>query len=755
MMKQGTPNVRTASKDILARLLASEDLIVQHSEIAETACFNTQSRILTLPVWENMDNAMYDMLVGHEVSHALHTPSDGWLGFIGEGKDASQRQMVLNVCEDVRIERLIKKKFPGLRRDFSHAYKSLHDRDIFQLKDRPIADQHLIDRINLYYKGEIYGQATIPFSTEEREWLKRLDAANTFEEITAIAEDLADKVAQDQEENEENDPQSGAGEEGEGTPGTGVAGNDDSDGDNEQSGSGSAGDPDGEDCGQSIKDDTDDGESADSRDSGESGESGDAKDPGELTYDSYSNDVDAIGSSQRNYENAVSDMRDNNAAIQRYYTVSDINIENVIVGFDKIANVWEKHDKERTEASGYSGGNFMEELAKTNKDLRSFLIRIKPIVNHMVQQFQQKQAADADKRSHVAKTGVLDTTTMINYRWSEDIFLKNEVHPDGKSHGMIIYIDWSGSMSNILQDTVEQLLVLVEFCRAAGIPYEVYAFSSNRFYDVSNVDDHNKRRDIIDQERLNHLQWKMERESDFKPHEFSLFNFLSSKMNASTHKSAVSYLYRLGNRIDCYRATPREFSLGGTPLNEAVISAFDIVPQFQNDNNVQIANVVFLTDGDAHGSIRDYSFNGKTEINVRDSKTRKTYKLDGRETDLLINILKDRTDATLISIRLHDKKNLKSLRYRYWNHSDWSIADKQYENANIEYRKNNFCVITDTPYDDEIIVMGELKVETDAFEELPEDASNTRIKNAFMKGGNRKKSSRVIATRLVDYIAVS
>jgi len=148
-MKQGTPNVRTASKDILARLLASEDLIVQHSEIAETACFNTQSRILTLPVWENMDNAMYDMLVGHEVSHALHTPADGWLGFIGEGKDASQRQMVLNVCEDVRIERLIKKKFPGLRRDFSHAYKSLHDRDIFQLKDRPIADQHLIDRINL------------------------------------------------------------------------------------------------------------------------------------------------------------------------------------------------------------------------------------------------------------------------------------------------------------------------------------------------------------------------------------------------------------------------------------------------------------------------------------------------------------------------------------------------------------------------------------------------------------------------------
>jgi len=195
MMKQGSPIVRTASKDILARLLASEDLIVQHHASAETASFNTHSRILTLPVWQNMDNAMYDMLVGHEVSHALHTPADGWQEFIGENEDVQERQMILNVCEDVRIERLIKKKFPGLRRDFSHAYKSLHDRDIFQLQGKSIVEMHLVDRINLYYKGEIYGQATIPFSTEERQWITRLDAADTFEEIIAIAEDLTEKLS--------------------------------------------------------------------------------------------------------------------------------------------------------------------------------------------------------------------------------------------------------------------------------------------------------------------------------------------------------------------------------------------------------------------------------------------------------------------------------------------------------------------------------------------------------------------------------
>ena len=64
----------------------------------------------------------------------------------------------------------------------------------------------------------------------------------------------------------------------------------------------------------------------------------------------------------------------------------------------------------------------------------------------------KKEAADASKRTEVAKTGVLDPVSMINYRWSEDIFLKNEIVTDGKSHGMVMFIDWSASMRDILED---------------------------------------------------------------------------------------------------------------------------------------------------------------------------------------------------------------------------------------------------------------------------------------------------------------
>ena len=98
---------------------------------------------------------------------------------------------------------------------------------------------------------------------------------------------------------------------------------------------------------------------------------------------------------------------------------------------------------------------------------------IKSTVNQMAQQFNMKMSADVDRRTSTAKTGLLDTVSMINHRWSEDIFLKNEIVTDGKSHGMVMFIDWSASMRNILDDTAKQLFILIEFCRKELTGYKV------------------------------------------------------------------------------------------------------------------------------------------------------------------------------------------------------------------------------------------------------------------------------------------
>ena len=111
-------------KGALAKLLATENLIVQHDHTAQTASFNTATRVLTLPILKDIDQHVYDLFIGHEVGHALWTPTD-WRDQV----ETTVPFDFVNVVEDVRIERLIQSKFPGLRTDFSRGYRTLNDKD--------------------------------------------------------------------------------------------------------------------------------------------------------------------------------------------------------------------------------------------------------------------------------------------------------------------------------------------------------------------------------------------------------------------------------------------------------------------------------------------------------------------------------------------------------------------------------------------------------------------------------------------------
>ena len=183
--------VITATKDILAKCMATEDLRVVHRKEADTAYFDVENRVLCLPVWDNMSNSLYDMLVGHEVSHALHTPSEGWQEFVGDGKGSRMRHMFLNVVEDARIERLIKDKFPGLKRDFAAAYSELHERDLFELDGRTLdTDMPLIDRLNLHFKLGLFGHVTIPFADNEQQYITRMSNTVTVEDVIVLVKEL-------------------------------------------------------------------------------------------------------------------------------------------------------------------------------------------------------------------------------------------------------------------------------------------------------------------------------------------------------------------------------------------------------------------------------------------------------------------------------------------------------------------------------------------------------------------------------------
>ena len=112
------------ASDLSARLLATENLSVVRAR-TRTASFDVKSRVLTLPLWKDMTPEIEDMLVGHEVGHALYTTDE----YFEPIKVNHKIQSYLNVLEDVRIEKLIKRKYPGLRKRMNEGYKQLNDRD--------------------------------------------------------------------------------------------------------------------------------------------------------------------------------------------------------------------------------------------------------------------------------------------------------------------------------------------------------------------------------------------------------------------------------------------------------------------------------------------------------------------------------------------------------------------------------------------------------------------------------------------------
>ena len=183
-------------KGQLAKLLAQEDLIIEHRNVS-TAQFDVERRVLTLPMWERASETILDLLISHEVGHALYTPND-W------SHEGTVPQGFVNVIEDVRIEKMMKRRYAGLNKTFYRGYAEFADEDFFQIGDEDIETYSLIDRINLFYK--IGNFETIPFTEEEQVWCDRAGAVETFEEVIELAKEIHKYMKKEREQPSQTPP---------------------------------------------------------------------------------------------------------------------------------------------------------------------------------------------------------------------------------------------------------------------------------------------------------------------------------------------------------------------------------------------------------------------------------------------------------------------------------------------------------------------------------------------------------------------
>ena len=120
----------------------------------------------------------------------------------------------------------------------------------------------------------------------------------------------------------------------------------------------------------------------------------------------------------------------------------------------------------------------------------------------------------------------LIASKLHTYKYNEDLFKKVSVIPDGKNHGLIFVLDWSGSMSRVMLDTIKQLYNLIWFCKKVNIPFDVYAFT-NEWKKLC--------RSTMKLRKLSNQQIGLvyeKKENVLALHEqFSLMNLLTSKTN--------------------------------------------------------------------------------------------------------------------------------------------------------------------------------------------------------------------------------
>ena len=560
-------------KKLVAKLLATENIDVV-SEKIPTAYFDLKSRKIGIPIWENVSQDVYDLMVGHEVGHALYTPIE----VLEKARERKIPKSFVNVIEDIRIEKMIQNKYPGLITNFRKGYKELVKGDFFGIakKSKPLLELGLVDRLNIYAKTK---DENIIFLDDEKWIFDDLEKMTTWLDVL----NLAEKLAKYMEDNLESQGES-------------VKMSDDLMDSEESEESGDSGDS--EDSEDSDSEDSD-SEDSDSEDS--DSEDSDSEDSGKTDDDDWETDYTSESITDKNLQKKLKQSADTTGT---YLNVKmpDYDLKDIIVNYKELS---EFDDSNSSNNSRYNTSRSPLTIEKVNSiidaDFKTFKNSSIKTVNLFVKEFEMKKSADNYSRATVSKSGSLNLKVLHKYKFEDDLFKKVTNIPDGKSHGFIFYLDWSASMDDNLIPTMKQLLNLVWFAKKTNIPFEVYAFS-----DQYCTDDKPR----LNRERGNNAFSSEIGDMRFTDRQFKLLELCNSKMNNSKLNEALKRFYTLCKRVCWFTLdseseqyaysmmeVPSALRLGGTPLLQTAYVNVEMTKRFIKTYGVDKLNVCYLTDG--------------------------------------------------------------------------------------------------------------------------------------------------------------
>jgi hypothetical protein len=731
------------SKSMLAKLLATENITIRRNSNARTASFDVKNRVLEMPVWRNVSEDLEDLLTVHETGHALDTPCEGWLKAIEEiakkyhEKPSNRHTMAvkgfLNVIEDARIDKRQKRRYPGSRRNYLAGYKELLDRGFFGPPGTDFNTYNFIDRLNVYFKGGV--SLGIKFSSDEKPFVKKIENAETFQEVLTLTDEIygfCKSKGEDQKRNTIDDMEYEESKD-----------DDDYDGDYEdfdvdEDGSDSEDDTyntkNGKDGTKSMKSKKDFGDKAGSGSNG------------------TDDDFVPESKTEKTWQEKQLELSDTNTEYV-YVTIPKPVMKNIVDDYKVVLKQYDIHNKKQDQ-------NDLQFIAKSFVDYKS---SENNTISFMVKEFEMRKSADLYSKISIAKTGVIDTNKLHSYRYNDDIFRRLTVIPQGKNHGFIMFLDWSGSMSANFGSTLKQLISMVLFCKRVQIPFEVYSFRDLNNYEATGSVSASRSDDT------NHcFEYK---KGDMLLSSFKLRNILSSRMSITDLNRAFINLWMFStytnNQID---------PMSGTPLNSAIIAATELVNQFRDRNKLQIVNTIFLTDGDSNGingingihQKETFATFKKRKYILQDDVTKKEFfigegRVEGRLiTDNLLRHLKSRTDCNLIGFYLYSTYSYNNtgstpfLRvYREFFGFDASTETKHYDDLRKYWIDNKYIPVTTSGYDEYFIIDSRIMDVTKDNLHIDHNMSKSKIVKQFLNFSSKKAINRILLQRFISLTSSS
>ena len=656
---------------------------------------------------------VYDVDISHEgYGHGKHTPQEGWhdeLTTHGMGFKS-----FLNIVEDARIEKLVKRAYPGIKKSYVLGYKWFWEEGHFRDLPERINDGTLmfIDRINL--NAKIGSQLGAMFTDVEQVYIDRVNKLETWDEVVELAHELFEMAKEDQKNADKedfNEPSASSDKQ-----------------ENEEV------------CFDEEQTDQDASPSdseAGEADSDEDAPTVKSNEGGRGCKDEPMAESDEIFSNSRK-EHVASE-----GDMERVFTIPTVtDPDSIVIGYKSIIDDITDH-----------AGSLM---AGYDEEVRTWKNNNTKIVNYLAKEFEMKKAAAEHARTATGKTGVIDPSKLHSYQFDDNIFKTKITVAQGKNHGLLMYLDWSGSIRGELPGLMEQVFNLVAFCRKVNIPYTVYAFTDN----YTTNGEYSGKDDTVSPATPNTKEGDMVVGGRLR-----LLELFTSKMSNTDHTAMMTVARYMSKKLSySYRSAgiPPKFKLGGTPMNAAAIIAMEQVKRFKAKHNLQIVNTVFLTDG---ASNKCSSFDGtKTveihgydnDISLQDPSTKRMYDIRYGQTKGVLEALRDVAGVEVAGFYLLNTTKKYDFRNVVISHFDVSVYSQEFDQLYASFLEEKVAISTTAGYSELYVICGGKNLmagNTAAAMGHTKGMSPRKLATAFKNANKARLDSRVVLQKFIKLVA--